>query len=325
MSRPSVHLDDARRADRHDHFLRCVVVGPLAGHAKEHGRPGQRGRLHHRSARLRRARIRGAPHWPAEPRSSRAASSRCRSRNPIPSPCKSASVHRSLPSHQRDDAHDPADLRLRVDGHHARLHARHRHRSHDREGERRRVPQRDDRAGHRQGKLYPDGIPDAIITISPRSALNLPNGSQKFTITGPDTIVSSPLPNYTWTGTATVTVTGGAVGNHGSGRRRSGDRTGHRDPVRLAVRSQSIHAVVVRAVGADLSADPAQRGAGRIPAGSGFPCPAVRIQPPEWKIQANRGQKRAGPADINTLEARSSPRSSTPEELHLDSQDRQGR
>ena len=56
---------------------------------------------------------------------------------------------------------------------------------------------------------YLDGIPDAIITISPRSSLNLANGSQKITITG-QTLATSPLPNYTWTGTATVTVTGGS-------------------------------------------------------------------------------------------------------------------
>ena len=54
-------------------------------------------------------------------------------------------------------------------------------------------------------------IPTAIITISPRSALGLVNGSQKITITG-QTLASSPLPGYTWTGTATVTVTGGSSG-----------------------------------------------------------------------------------------------------------------
>jgi hypothetical protein len=56
---------------------------------------------------------------------------------------------------------------------------------------------------------YLNGIPDAIITISPRSLLNLSNGSQKFTVTG-QTLANSPLPNYTWTGTATVTVSGGS-------------------------------------------------------------------------------------------------------------------
>ena len=54
-----------------------------------------------------------------------------------------------------------------------------------------------------------NGIVDAIITISPRSLLALVNGSQTFTITG-QTLATSPLPNFTWTGTATVTVTGGS-------------------------------------------------------------------------------------------------------------------
>jgi hypothetical protein len=55
----------------------------------------------------------------------------------------------------------------------------------------------------------PDGIPDAIITINPRSALNLPSGTTTVTITG-QTLATSPLPNFTWTGTATVSVTGGS-------------------------------------------------------------------------------------------------------------------
>ena len=60
-----------------------------------------------------------------------------------------------------------------------------------------------------------NGIVDAIITISPRSALALANGSQPFTITG-KTLATSPLPNFTWTGTATVNVTGGSGGGSGS-------------------------------------------------------------------------------------------------------------
>ena len=56
----------------------------------------------------------------------------------------------------------------------------------------------------------PAGIPDAIITISPRSALNLASGTVTFTITG-QTLATSPLPNFTWTGTATVSVTGGST------------------------------------------------------------------------------------------------------------------
>ncbi len=57
---------------------------------------------------------------------------------------------------------------------------------------------------------YLFGIPDAIITISPRASLKLPNGVDTITITG-QTLATSPLPNFTWTGTATVTVTGGTV------------------------------------------------------------------------------------------------------------------
>jgi len=58
---------------------------------------------------------------------------------------------------------------------------------------------------------YLNGIPDAIITISPRSLLNLPTGTTTITITG-QTLATSPLPNQTWTGSASpVTVTGGSV------------------------------------------------------------------------------------------------------------------
>jgi hypothetical protein len=57
----------------------------------------------------------------------------------------------------------------------------------------------------------PDGIPDAIITISPRSALNLSPGTTTITISG-STLPTSPLPGRTWTGSASpVTVTGGTT------------------------------------------------------------------------------------------------------------------
>jgi hypothetical protein len=55
-----------------------------------------------------------------------------------------------------------------------------------------------------------NGIPTAIITISPRSALNLIAGTTTITITG-QTLPSSPLANMTWTGSATVNVTGGTT------------------------------------------------------------------------------------------------------------------
>ncbi len=53
-----------------------------------------------------------------------------------------------------------------------------------------------------------NGIPTAIITINPVSALNLPVGLDTITISG-QMLPSSPLFGQTWTGTAQVTVTGG--------------------------------------------------------------------------------------------------------------------
>lgn len=58
---------------------------------------------------------------------------------------------------------------------------------------------------------YLNGIPDAIITISPRSSLNLASGTVIITISG-KTLATSPLPDFTWKGSATVTVTGGSSG-----------------------------------------------------------------------------------------------------------------
>jgi hypothetical protein len=55
-----------------------------------------------------------------------------------------------------------------------------------------------------------NGIQDAIITINPRSALALANGSQTITITG-SMVTTSPLFPLKWTGSAQVTVTGGSV------------------------------------------------------------------------------------------------------------------
>jgi hypothetical protein len=58
---------------------------------------------------------------------------------------------------------------------------------------------------------YVNGIQDAIITITPRSNLNLTAGTTTITISG-STLASSPLPNETWTGSASVTVTGSSSG-----------------------------------------------------------------------------------------------------------------
>jgi FG-GAP repeat len=57
----------------------------------------------------------------------------------------------------------------------------------------------------------PNGIPDAIITISPRSNLNLTPGTATIVISG-KTLATAPAPNETWTGSATVTVTGSSGG-----------------------------------------------------------------------------------------------------------------
>ncbi len=54
-----------------------------------------------------------------------------------------------------------------------------------------------------------NGIQDAIITITPRSNLNLSAGTVTFVVTG-KTLASAPQPDETWTGTASVTVTGGS-------------------------------------------------------------------------------------------------------------------
>lgn len=57
---------------------------------------------------------------------------------------------------------------------------------------------------------YLNGIPDAIITITPRSSLNLTPGTVTFVVSG-QTLPNLPAPAVeTWTGTATVTVTGGS-------------------------------------------------------------------------------------------------------------------
>ena len=57
-----------------------------------------------------------------------------------------------------------------------------------------------------------DGIPDAIVTIDPRSNLNLASGTVSFTVTG-RTLTSAG--NRRFTGTTSVTVTGGGGGGGG--------------------------------------------------------------------------------------------------------------
>jgi hypothetical protein len=62
-----------------------------------------------------------------------------------------------------------------------------------------------------------NGIQDAIITITPRSSLRLTNGTNTVTITG-QTLPASPLSGKTWTGTASVAVTGASSGGGSSGQ-----------------------------------------------------------------------------------------------------------
>ncbi len=55
-----------------------------------------------------------------------------------------------------------------------------------------------------------NGIQDAILVVSPRSALNLTNGTQTMTVSG-SMLSTSPLAGLTWKGSATVNVTGGGT------------------------------------------------------------------------------------------------------------------
>ena len=62
----------------------------------------------------------------------------------------------------------------------------------------------------------PANANQAIITISPRSSLNLPSGNSTFTVTGFTTATASS-PNQQFTATTTVTVGGGGGGGGGTG------------------------------------------------------------------------------------------------------------
>ena len=103
------------------------------------------------------------------------------------------------------NATTPANLPIYVFGSTAttpELHAGHRHQPRDRHRQRRPLPQRDLAARPANTGHYFNGIPDAIITINPRSALKLPNGVNTITITGQITVDLTAVPIYTWTGTA---------------------------------------------------------------------------------------------------------------------------
>ncbi len=147
---------------------------------------------------------------------------------------------------------------------------------------------------------YLDGIPDAIITISPRTALNLSNGSQKFTITGL-TLSSSPLPNYTWTGTATVTVTGGS--NSVTTAAAAAPATG---PV---IATQYVSPFGANQYTPSLTAlsaltyqpIPLSVALAEYLPGPGFRARLYSYNHPNRKIQANRGQNKGRASGINTL------------------------
>ncbi len=59
-----------------------------------------------------------------------------------------------------------------------------------------------------------DGVPDAIITISPRSALNLLATTSVFTLTA-KTLPTSLFPNQSYSSSASILVTGGSSGGGG--------------------------------------------------------------------------------------------------------------
>lgn len=60
-----------------------------------------------------------------------------------------------------------------------------------------------------------DGIPDAIITITPRSNLGLTSSTTSLTVTG-QTLAGSPNANRRWIASATISVAGGSSGGGGS-------------------------------------------------------------------------------------------------------------
>ena len=61
-----------------------------------------------------------------------------------------------------------------------------------------------------------DGIPDAIVTVSPRSNIGLNAGTTSLTITG-RTTAAALQPNTPFTGTASISVVGGGGGGGGGG------------------------------------------------------------------------------------------------------------
>ena len=151
-----------------------------------------------------------------------------------------------------------------------------------------------------KANYIPDGIPDAIITISPRSSLNLSNGSQQFTVTG-QTLSSSPLPNYTWTGTATVTVTGGSsnVTTSVAAAPATGPvlATQYVSPFGANQYTPSLSALSALTY----QPIPLSVALAEYLPGPGFRTRLYAFNHPNKKVQANRGQNKGRASGINTL------------------------
>jgi hypothetical protein len=149
-----------------------------------------------------------------------------------------------------------------------------------------------------------NGIVDAIITISPRSNLNLTSGTVVISISG-KTLASSTLPNFTWKGSATVTVTGGSSA-----------------PVVSAVAAPPtgpvLQTVFVPTFGAGQNTPsltalsalnyapiPLSVALAQYEPGVGFRARIYSFNHPRAKIKANNGQNRDSVASgINTLSSR---------------------
>ena len=200
------------------------------------------------------------------------------------------------------NATTPATLQIFVFGstsHDAQLHAGDRHQPGDRHCQWRRLPERD--AGQQDpntGNYNPNGIPDAIITINPRSALNLPNGVDTSRSPG-RRWPRSPLPDMTWTGTATVTVTGGSVTPIISGI--AGVPTGPvLETTFVPTFGANQYTPSLTALSAQLPADPALGRPRAVPAAPGLPPADLLVQPPRQDrrpfLDQPRPEQGRGPA-----------------------------
>jgi hypothetical protein len=151
----------------------------------------------------------------------------------------------------------------------------------------------------------PGGIPDAIITISPRSSLDLPNGNVSITISG-KTLATSGLPNFTWTGSATVAVTGGSGGGGGGGSTVSAIAAPPTGPVLQTAFIPTFGANQFTPSLTALSAlnyapIPLSVAIQQFEPGVGFRARIYAFNHPRAKIKANNGQNQGQASGINTL------------------------